>query len=159
MKALSIFTSVLVLSLAQASGSRDAAQNSTSDTDQAMDLGNSSFSLAVKDIKASREFYMKLGFEVAGGDPEQNWQVLRCGDTTVGLFQGMFEKNIMTFNPGWSPQAEKLDQYTDVREIQRVFKERGVEFTTEADESTTGPASFVLEDPDGNTILFDQHVD
>lgn len=151
MKTLSILVAALALAFANGPA--------TSSSNESMQLGNFSVSLAVKDISASRAFYSKLGFEVVGGDPAQNWQILRNGDTTIGLFQGMFEKNIMTFNPGWSPQAEPLDEFTDVRELQRILKERGVEFSTEVDESTTGPASFVLEDPDGNPILFDQHVD
>ena len=123
-----------------------------------MELGAFSISLAVKDLDASRAFYEKLGFEQAGGDAAQNWLVLRHGTTTVGLFQGMFEQNVMTFNPGWSANAEPLETFTDVREIQRTLKSRGLEITTEADETTTGPASFVLTDPDGNPIYVDQHV-
>jgi len=123
-----------------------------------MELGAFSISLAVKDLAASRAFYEKLGFKPAGGDPAQNWQVLRNGTTTIGLFQGMFENNIMTFNPGWGPNAKPLEKFTDVREIQAMLDERKVTLTTRADESTSGPASLVLADPDGNTILIDQHV-
>ena len=123
-----------------------------------MELGAFSISLAVKDIAASRAFYEKLGFEVVGGVAEQNWLILRSGTTTVGLFQGMFEKNMMTFNPGWSWEAKPLEDFTDVREIQRHLTENGVEITSEADASTKGPAHFMLTDPDGNPILFDQHV-
>ncbi|MCP3915636.1 MAG: VOC family protein [bacterium] len=123
-----------------------------------MELGAFSISLAVKDLAASRAFYEKLGFEAAGGDPAQNWLILRNGTTTIGLFQGMFEKNIMTFNPGWTSQAKPLESFTDVRELQSRLKEAGVAFQTEADASGTGPASFVLVDPDGNPVLVDQHV-
>lgn len=124
-----------------------------------MQLGNFSISLAVKDIKASKAFYEKLDFKEVGGKLEQNWLVLQNGTTTVGLFQGMFENNIMTFNPGWDKDKQTLKDFMDVRELQRTLKERGLSLTTEADEASKGPASFVLMDPDGNTILFDQHVD
>lgn len=123
-----------------------------------MDLGNFSISLAVKDIKVSNAFYEKLGFTVLMGDITQNWLILKNGDHVIGLFQGMFEKNILTFNPGWDSNARQLDTFTDVRELQRQLKAKGIEFQSEADESTTGPASFVLLDPDGNPILIDQHV-
>jgi catechol 2,3-dioxygenase-like lactoylglutathione lyase family enzyme len=122
-----------------------------------MDLGNFSVSLAVKDIEASRRFYEKLGFSVFGGDPAQNWLIMKNGDHAIGLFQGMFEQNMMTFNPGWNSNAEPVESFTDVREIQRQLKERGVELISEADEDTSGPASFVVADPDGNIILVDQH--
>jgi len=124
-----------------------------------MDLGTFSVSLAVKDLAASRAFYEKLGFEEKGGNAAQNWLILRNGTTTIGLFQGMFEENIMTFNPGWNSDAKKLEKFTDVRELQRRLKAAGLELTSEADESTTGPASLTLADPDGNVILLDQHVD
>jgi len=123
-----------------------------------MELGAFSASLTVKDIQVSKEFYEKLGFEFFGGDISQNWVILKNGDTVIGLFQGMFEKNMLTFNPGWDGNAQELDDFTDVREIQRQLKGQGVEFIDEADESTTGPASFMVLDPDGNPILFDQHV-
>lgn len=123
-----------------------------------MHLGHFSVSLAVKDLTASRAFYERLGFEVVFGEAEQNWLILQNGDSTVGLFQGMFESNILTFNPGWDARAKPLDEFTDVREIQRHLKESGLTPTTEADESTTGPASLMLVDPDGNTVLIDQHV-
>ena len=123
-----------------------------------MELGAFSVSLAVKDIAASREFYAKFGFEVVGGDVEQNWLILRNGMTTIGLFQGMFEQNILTFNPGWDWQAQPLESFKDVREVQRQLKGQGVELVNEADEDTTGPASFVAVDPDGNAILVDQHL-
>ena len=123
-----------------------------------MDLGAFSVSLAVKDIGASKRFYETLGFKAFAGDAARNWLILKNGDHAIGLFQGMFEKNILTFNPGWDSNAQKLDSFTDVRELQRQLKARGVKLQVEADESTTGPASFVTEDPDGNPILFDQHV-
>ncbi len=123
-----------------------------------MELGAFSISLAVKDIKASKEFYEKLGFKEFGGDSTQNWLILKNGDHIVGLFQGMFEKNMLTFNPGWNQDAQKLDMFADVREIQRHLKAQGLEIVSEADENTTGPASLVVVDPDGNPILLDQHV-
>jgi len=123
-----------------------------------MKLGTFSISLAVKDIAVSRAFYEKLGFEKVGGDPRENWLILRNGETTIGLFQGMFERNILTFNPGWTSQAETLKEFEDVREIQQSLKAKGLALTSEADESTTGPASLTLIDPDGNPILIDQHV-
>ena len=122
-----------------------------------MDLGTFSVSLSVKDLNASREFYEKLGFAIVHGEPAQNWIILRNGDTTIGLFQGMFDGNIMTFNPGWSLDGNHPDSFLDVREIQKRLKASGLRLNPEADESTTGPASFMLADPDGNTILFDQH--
>ena len=123
-----------------------------------MELGAFSISLAVKDIEASRAFYEKFGFKVFGGDASQNWLILKNGDHAIGLFQGMFEKNMLTFNPGWDINASKLDTFTDVRELQRQLKAQGVQLLSEADETTTGPASFVAVDPDGNPILVDQHV-
>ncbi|EKU98408.1 Glyoxalase/Bleomycin resistance protein/Dioxygenase superfamily [Leptolyngbya sp. PCC 7375] len=123
-----------------------------------MELGAFSISLAVKDIKASRDFYEKLGFKVFDGDIEQNWLILKNGDHAIGLFQGMFDKNILTFNPGWDSNANKLDTFTDVRELQRQLKAQDIALVDEADETTTGPASFVAIDPDGNPILIDQHV-
>ena len=123
-----------------------------------MELGAFSISLAVKDLEASRVFYGKFGFEIVGGDPSQNWQILRNGLCTIGLFQGMFEGNILTFNPGWDAQAQTLDTYTDVREIQRQLKAKGVRLVSEADEESSGPASFTALDPDGNAILVDQHI-
>lgn len=123
-----------------------------------MKLGTFSISLAVKDIEASKNFYAKFGFTVFGGDQAQNWLILKNGDTIIGLFQGMFEQNILTFNPGWDSNAQQLASFTDVRELQRQLKAQGVQFMQEADESTSGPASFVAVDPDGNPILVDQHV-
>jgi catechol 2,3-dioxygenase-like lactoylglutathione lyase family enzyme len=139
-----------------------AAATSTS-TNQAketktMELGNFSVSLTVKDIKASKEFYEKLDFEQVAGEIEQNWIVLKNGDTKIGLFQGMFPRNMLTFNPGWNSNKETLKNFQDVRELQSMLKKRGMKFTLEADESTKGPGSFMLADPDGNPILFDQHV-
>lgn len=122
-----------------------------------MELGTFSVSLAVKDIAASKSFYEKLGFTPFAGDQSQNWLIMKNGDHAIGLFQGMFERNILTFNPGWDSNAQPLAQFTDVRELQRQLKARGVSLATEADEGTTGPASFVVVDPDGNPILFDQH--
>jgi catechol 2,3-dioxygenase-like lactoylglutathione lyase family enzyme len=123
-----------------------------------MKLGAFSISLAVKDIAASRAFYEKLGFKQVLGDQTQNWLILRNGETTIGLFQGMFERNMLTFNPGWNSQAEPLKEFEDIRGIQRRLKASGLALTSEADESTTGPASLSLIDPDGNPILIDQHV-
>jgi lactoylglutathione lyase len=123
-----------------------------------MELGAFSISLAVKDLQASKQFYEQLGFATLGGDSAQGWLILKNGGTVIGLFQGMFEKNMLTFNPGWNQNAEKLASFTDVREIQKRLKAQGVPFTTEADESTTGPAHFVVTDPDGNPVLVDQHV-
>ena len=123
-----------------------------------MELGAFSISLAVKDLAASRAFYEKFGFTAFAGDPSQHWLILKNGAAVIGLFQGMFEKKILTFNPGWDGNAEALASYTDIRELQRQLKARGVALMTEADETTTGPASFVAADPDGNPILVDQHV-
>jgi lactoylglutathione lyase len=123
-----------------------------------MELGAFSISLAVKDIEASKRFYEKLGFTVFMGDQAQNWLIMKNGGHAVGLFQGMFDKNILTFNPGWNSDAQQLKQFTDVRALQRQLKDRGVNMIAEADENATGPASFMMVDPDGNTILIDQHV-
>jgi lactoylglutathione lyase len=123
-----------------------------------MDLGAFSISLAVKDVEASKAFYEKFGFKVFGGDITQNWLIMKNGDHVIGLFQGMFERNILTFNPGWDQNAQKLDAYTDIRQLQRQLKAQGVALASEADESTTGPASFIAVDPDGNPILVDQHI-
>jgi catechol 2,3-dioxygenase-like lactoylglutathione lyase family enzyme len=124
-----------------------------------MKLGAFSISLAVKDLAASRAFYEKLGFERVMGDPAQNWLILRNGETTIGLFQGMFDRNMLTFNPGWNSQAKPLDSFDDVRAIQKVLKANGLALTSEADEAATGPGSLTLIDPDGNPILIDQHVE
>jgi len=123
-----------------------------------MELGAFSISLAVKDLEASRAFYEKFGFKVFAGDASQNWLIMKNGNHVIGLFQGMFEKNILTFNPGWDSNAQKLATFTDVRELQRQLRVQGVQLEQQADESTTGPASFLAIDPDGNPILVDQHV-
>ena len=123
-----------------------------------MHLGNFSVSLAVKDIAKSREFYEKLGFRVILGDPKQKWLILQNETSTIGLFQGLFDKNIMTFNPGWDRSGKTLPDFDDVRDIQRKLKERGLTPAPEADDASTGPASLMLIDPDGNPILIDQHV-
>ena len=123
-----------------------------------MELGAFSSSLAVRDIEESRQFYEKLGFTAFAGDQSQSWLILRNGDHVIGLFQGMFEKNMLTFNPGWDQNARPLADFTDVRELQRRLKAEGAQLASEADESTTGPASFIVLDPDGNPVLVDQHV-
>jgi lactoylglutathione lyase len=123
-----------------------------------MELGNFSISLAVKDIEASKLFYENLGFTVFMEAQSQNWLIMKNGDHNIGLFKGMFGKNILTFNPGWNSDAQPLKEFTDVRELQRQLKASGVNMIAEADESSTGPASFMIADPDGNTILVDQHV-
>ena len=123
-----------------------------------MELGAFSISLAVKDIAASQSFYEKLGFQIFGGDAAQNWLIMKNGRHVIGLFQGMFDQNILTFNPGWDQETNTLDAFTDVRDLQRALKAQGLDIVNEADEKSTGPASFVVIDPDGNTILIDQHV-
>lgn len=123
-----------------------------------MNLGAFSVSLAVKDLETSQRFYEKLGFSVFHGDAAQNWLIMKNGRTVIGLFQGMFERNILTFNPGWDQDAQTLEDFTDVRELQQAFKEQGLALAQEADEKTTGPASIMVVDPDGNPILIDQHV-
>ncbi|WP_027419178.1 VOC family protein [Crocinitomix catalasitica] len=123
-----------------------------------MKLGAFSVSLNVKDIHVSKSFYEKFGFEQVGGNIEQNWIILRNESTTIGLFQGMFESNLLTFNPGWDQNALPIDNFEDIRKIQKDLKQGGINFQTEADESTSGPASFIVIDPDGNPILVDQHV-
>ena len=123
-----------------------------------MELGAFSISLTVKDIKASKAFYEKIGFKVFVGDISKNWLILKNAEHVIGLFQGMFERNMLTFNPGWDSNAQKLDTFTDVRELQNQLKAQGVELMSEADASTAGPASFMVMDPDGNPILVDQHV-
>lgn len=123
-----------------------------------MELGAFSVSLAVKNIEASKLFYEKLGFSTFGGDQSQNWLILKNGGHVVGLFQGMFENNLLTFNPGWNQGAQPLAAFTDIRALQRQLKGQGLTMISEADEATVGPASFMMTDPDGNTILVDQHV-
>jgi catechol 2,3-dioxygenase-like lactoylglutathione lyase family enzyme len=138
--------------------SKGPADAQASTGDSRMRLGNFSVSLAVKDIAASRAFYEKLGFKMVGGDQSKNWVVLQNETTKIGLFQGMFEKNMLTFNPGWDSKAATLAEFEDVRELQKTLKSRGLTPNPAADESTTGPAYFMLTDPDGNPILVDQHV-
>lgn len=123
-----------------------------------MELGAFSISLSVKDIRASKSFYENLGFQVFGGDIAQNWLIMKNGDHVIGLFQGMFEKNTLTFNPGWDQNARPLEEFTDIRAIQRELKEHGLAISHEVDMHTEGPASFMVFDPDGNPILIDQHV-
>ena len=123
-----------------------------------MKLGAFSISLTVKDINASKAFYEKLGFEYPADWAEENWVILKNGDCVIGLFQGMFDKNMLTFNPGWDQGAQKVEEYTDVRDLQKKLKEQGVDIINEIDEGTSGPASFLVVDPDGNPILIDQHV-
>lgn len=144
---------VAVLALGALFPEEDRTKN-----ENALELGNFSVSLTVKDVKASKAFYEKLGFQQVGGELAQNWVVLKNGETKIGLFQGMFDKNMLTFNPGWNSSKETLEEFQDVRELQRTLKARGIELQTEVDESTDGPAFFTLVDPDGNPILFDQHV-
>ena len=128
-------------------------------TNHVSTLGAFSLSLAVKDLTASQAFYEKLGFKQVMGDPTQNWLILRNGTVTLGLFQGLFDRNTFTFNPGWTAECEPLSEFTDVREIQKDLKSKGLTLASEADESTTGPAALMLMDPDGNPILIDQHVE
>lgn len=123
-----------------------------------MKLGAFSVSLNVKDLNASKEFYEALGFHVFAGKMERNYLIMKNGDSLIGLFQGMFEGNILTFNPGWDTDTNILEEFDDVRVIQKELKAKGLELQGEADEKTTGPASVVLIDPDGNAILIDQHV-
>ena len=123
-----------------------------------MELGAFSISLNVKDLKVSKSFYEKLGFQVFNGAMEQNWLIMKNGDHTIGLFQGMFEKNILTFNPGWDQSGNTLNSFTDIRELQQMLKVQNIKFENETNESTTGPASFIIIDPDGNPILIDQHI-
>jgi lactoylglutathione lyase len=123
-----------------------------------MELGAFSISLTVKNIEASRAFYEKFGFTVFGGNAAHHWLILKNGNHVIGLFQGMFDRNMLTFNPGWDSNAQKLGSFTDIRELQRQLKAQGVQLQQEADPTTTGPASFVAVDPDGNPILVDQHV-
>ena len=145
------------LAIDPVTGSRpDETSNNTTKSD--MQLGNFSISLAVKDVNASKEFYEKLGFKVSGGDLKRKYVVLQNGTSTIGLFQGMFEKNSLTYNPGWDRDKKTLAEFQDVREIQLELKKRGLNPVVSADESTDGPAFLTLVDPDGNPILIDQHV-
>ena len=154
-----LVTTLVIVVAAVAAGHRPNAQEvAANEGESKMVLGNFSVSLAVKDLAASRAFYEKLGFERVHGEPAQNWVILQNGTTTIGLFQGMFPKNILTFNPGWNHAMETLEDFTDVRAIQARLEAAGVEIQTRADPASTGPASFVIIDPDGNPILVDQHV-
>ena len=123
-----------------------------------MKLGAFSVSLNVKDIKISKQFYEHLGFKVFAGDLSKNYLIMKNGNALIGLFQGMFEQTILTFNPGWDENAQKMEKFDDVRQIQRNLKSSGIKLVAEADESSSGPASLIVVDPDGNQILFDQHV-
>jgi catechol 2,3-dioxygenase-like lactoylglutathione lyase family enzyme len=138
--------------------SPEESSNTNNTTKSTMQLGNFSISLAVKDINASKEFYEKLGFKMTGGDLKHKYVILQNDTSTIGLFQGMFEKNTITFNPGWDRDCNTLDKYQDVREIQLELKKLGLNPVVAADETTSGPAFFTLVDPDGNPVLIDQHV-
>lgn len=153
-----IAVSALVFTIVGQGDRGVSSSSSPIEKDTSMRLGNFSISLTVADLEASKVFYEKLDFEQVGGEQSQNWLVMQNGPTTIGLFQGMFEKNMMTFNPGWNKDKETLASFDDVRAIQAKLKERGIEFATEADVDSDGPASFVISDPDGNPILVDQHV-
>jgi catechol 2,3-dioxygenase-like lactoylglutathione lyase family enzyme len=152
-----IIVSLLVCLFAAYAQSEPRSGETNSKRKASMRLGNFSVSLAVKDLKASREFYEKLGFRVIGGNGTR-FSILQNDTSTIGLFQGMFEKNILTFNPGWDRTGATLPDFEDVRDIQRTLTSKGLKLETKCDESTTGPASIVLSDPDGNPILIDQHV-
>ncbi len=123
-----------------------------------MDLGKFSLSLTVKDIAVSKDFYERLGFETFAGDQNQGWLIMKGRNCVIGLFQGMFDKNTLTFNPGWNDEGENLESFEDIRDIQKELLAKGLKLETEVDDTTSGPASFTLRDPDGNPILFDQHV-
>ncbi len=123
-----------------------------------MELGTFSISLAVKDLQQSINFYQKLGFRVFAGETAENWSIMKNGDCAIGLFQGMFDNNIMTFNPGWDNDANAKSKFTDIRQLQAQLKQHGIELVSQVDEDSSGPGSFMIADPDGNTILFDQHV-
>lgn len=155
---MNALSSVTLAGLAAVILTTNLFQDKQAKKDDAVQLGNFSVSLNVKDIQASKAFYEKLDFKQVAGELEQNWVVLQNGTTKIGLFQGMFEKNSLTFNPGWDSSKETLKEFQDVRELQRTLKARGLKLQTEADETTDGPAYFTLVDPDGNPILVDQHV-
>ena len=155
---MKVLATVALASLAAAILMSTRPQDKETKQDESMRLGNFCISLAVKDIKASKAFYEKLDFKQVSGKLEQNWVVLQNGTTKIGLFQGMFEKNTLTFNPGWDHERNTPKDFQDVRELQRIVKQRGLKLQTDADESSDGPASFTLVDPDGNPILVDQHV-
>lgn len=158
MKAIRITPALGAILASVALANPAASPSAAAPEKKAMDFGNFSISLNVKDIKASLAFYEKLDFKVVAGKLEQKWIVLQSGNARIGLFQGMFDKNIMTFNPGWNKDKETLKDFQDVRELQRILKSRGIAIAPEADEKTEGPAFFKVVDPDGNTLLFDQHV-
>ena len=157
-------SAVLFISRISDSGTANAEAKTITPTtqqeldDNGMQFGNFSISLSVKDIRASKEFYEKLDFRQVFGDSEKNFVIMQNGTTTIGLFQGMFEGNILTFNPGWDHTMETIESFQDVRDLQATLKERGMSPTKEADPETDGPESFIIVDPDGNSILFDQHV-
>ena len=155
---MNALSSVTLAGLAAVILTTNLPQDKQAKKDDPVQLGNFSVSLNVKDIKASKAFYEKLDFNQVSGGLEQNWVVLQNGTTEIGLFQGMFEKNSLTFNPGWDRERKTPKEFQDVRELQRILKERGLKLQTEADETTEGPASFTLVDPDGNPLLFDQYV-
>lgn len=155
---MNALTSATLAGLAVATLMTTLPDDKQNKKNEPVQLGNFSVSLTVKDIKASKAFYEKLDFKQVAGKLEQNWVVLQNGTTKIGLFQGMFERNSLTFNPGWDHERKTPKDFQDVRELQRIVKQRGIKLQTEADESTDGPASFTLADPDGNPILVDQHV-
>lgn len=155
---MNTLSSVTLAGLAAVLLTANLPQDKEAKKDEPVQLGNFSVSLTVKDIKASKAFYEKLDFKQVSGKLEQNWVVLQNGTTKIGLFQGMFEKNTLTFNPGWDHERKTPKEFQDVREIQRILKQRGLKLQTEADETTDGPANFTLVDPDGNPILLDQFV-
>ena len=148
----------LMVVLAACATDPGSSADDSSSPANSLDLGNFSVSLTVKDLAASRAFYEKLGFVMFADTTAQNYLILQNGTTTVGLFQGMFEKNMLTFNPGWTNKAQTLERFTDVRDIQKTLVSRGIQPLVRADEASSGPASLVLVDPDGNPILIDQHV-
>ena len=159
MRRIALFACVVALAAwTGPGGNPSSAADDRKKEEKAMELGVFSTSLAVKDLAASRAFYEKLGFRAVPEFGGKNWAILRNGSTTIGLFQGMWERNLLTFNPGWSADAKPLAKFQDVRDIQRELKARGLKPTSEADESSKGPASLMLKDPDGNPILLDQHV-
>lgn len=147
---------LVLISLIVLTACNDSKQKEIKSADD-LKLGAFSVSLNVKDLKASKEFYEKLGFTQLGGDMKMNYLIMKNDNTIIGLFQGMFEKTILTFNPGWDENAENIESFDDVRVIQQKLKAKGIKFQSEADDNTSGPASFMIEDPDGNTILMDQH--
>jgi catechol 2,3-dioxygenase-like lactoylglutathione lyase family enzyme len=152
------FLSLFALVAAGAAIGATVVTTTTSSSKSAMKLGTFSLSLTVKDLATSRAFYEKLGFREVMGEPKKNWLILRHGETTLGLFQGMFPRNTLTFNPGWDGQNQPLPQFDDIRELQRHFKAQGLKLDLEADEKSKGPAHLMLTDPDGNPILLDQHI-